>query len=343
MDRRLFSYHLPESRIAQAPLSERSAARMLVLPRHEGPWQDRMVRELPDLLQPGDLLVANASRVIPARLWARKPSGGEVEILVERLLSARLARVQLRVSKKPALGAHVILEDGSRLLLQAREGAFFDFSAETDWLELLTRMGHMPLPPYITREDDSQDRERYQTVYAERPGSVAAPTAGLHFDQALLDRVRARGVELAMVTLHIGAGTFQPMRHDDLDQHQMHAEWLEVSAEVVEKIKATRARGGRVIAIGTTTVRALESAASAGELMPYQGDTELFIRPGFQFKVVDALFTNFHLPESTLLVMISAFAGRERVLAAYEHAVQAEYRFFSYGDAMFLAPPQASP
>lgn len=342
MRRSDFDYDLPAALIAQHPLPERGASRLLVLDGPSGAIGDRCFADLPDLLRPGDLLVFNDTRVLPARLFAHKPTGGRVEILIERLLGPRTASAQVRASKAPRPGTTLVLAGGEPLLVTGREDDLFLLRAVADDLSaLLRRHGHMPLPPYIDRPDTAADQTRYQTVYAARDGAVAAPTAGLHFDAQMLARLQAMGVASTQVTLHVGAGTFQPVRVEDLDQHRMHAEWLEVSARACAAITAARARGGRVIAIGTTSVRSLESAARATpatvpEVRPYRGDTRLFIRPGWRFRVVDALLTNFHLPQSTLLMLVSAFAGHAQVMAAYRHAVAARYRFFSYGDAMFL-------
>jgi S-adenosylmethionine:tRNA ribosyltransferase-isomerase len=336
-----FRYELPPELIAQAPLPERSASRLLVADARRGALEDRAFRDLPDFLAPGDLLVFNDTRVIPARLFGRKDSGGEVEILIERVLGAHEALVQLRASKTPKEGRHIDLADGTRVRILAREEGFWRVAFETEEpLEaVLARVGHMPLPPYIERADTEADRERYQTVYADKPGAVAAPTAGLHFDAPLLDRLDEMGVGRAFVTLHVGAGTFQPVRVDDPTRHVMHREWIEVDQGLVDRITATRARGRRVIAVGTTVVRALETCAASGEPRGCRGDTQIFIYPGHRFRMFDALVTNFHLPESTLLMLVSAYAGREFVLLAYRHAVAARYRFFSYGDAMLLLPP----
>ena len=337
MQRSDFRFQLPPELIAQRPLPERAGSRLLVLDGPTGVSSDRLFRDLPRLLAPGDLLVFNDTRVLPARLHAHKETGGRVEVLVERMLGARSAVAHLRASRTPRPDTALVLPGGERLRVTGREEGLFVLASEgVDVAELLDRHGHMPLPPYIERADDAADRERYQTVYGRRAGAVAAPTAGLHFDGAMLARLKAMGVSFANVTLHVGAGTFQPVREEDLDKHRMHAEWLEVSAEVCEQVAATRARGGRVIAVGTTSVRSLETAAASGEPAPYRGDSRLFIRPGYRFRVVDALLTNFHLPESTLLMLVCAFAGYESVMAAYRHAVAARYRFFSYGDAMFL-------
>jgi len=335
-----FAYHLPPELIAQAPLPERSASRLLLVPPAPAALEDRQVRDLDQLLQPGDLLVFNDTRVIPARLFGAKATGGRVEILIERLLGAQDVRAQLGVSKSPKAGSVIDLDAGGQAEVLGRDGEFYLLrlhvpGALEDWLE---QAGRLPLPPYITRDVDNADKQRYQTVFAREAGAVAAPTAGLHFDQTLLDRLSARGVQLGHVTLHVGAGTFQPVRVEDLSEHRMHSERVRVSAELVEKVRATRAAGGRVIGVGTTVVRALESATSDGVLAAYEGETRIFITPGYTITSVDALLTNFHLPESTLLMMISAFAGRRRVFAAYAHAIAQRYRFFSYGDAMLLFP-----
>ena len=337
MQRSDFAFDLPPELIAQTPLPERAASRLLCLDRHGG-LSDRRFDAVPELLAPGDLLVLNDTRVIPARLLGRKDSGGRVEVLVERVLDARRVLAQVRASKTPRAGALLHLEGAVDARVLGREDEFFilELAGDEDVLTLLERHGHMPLPPYIARADAPADRERYQTVYARNPGAVAAPTAGLHFDQPLLERLQQQGVELAHVTLHVGAGTFQPLRVERLEAHVMHAERVEVNARTCEQIAAAKVRGGRVIAVGTTVVRSLESAAQSGALQPYAGETRLFITPGFRFNVVDALITNFHLPESTLLMLVCAFGGYEAVMRAYRHAVEQRYRFFSYGDAMFV-------
>jgi len=337
MKRTDFYYQLPAELIAQRPLEHRSASRLLCYDRQSGALSDRQFSELPELLNPGDLLVFNNTEVIPARLYARKDSGGRVEILVERLLNRQECLAQVRASKSPKPGRKLVLEDGSELWVLGRQDGFFHLrSNDADLMGLLQELGHMPLPPYITREDNEADRRRYQTVFAETPGAVAAPTAGLHFDQGLLERLRIAGIQSTTVTLHVGAGTFQPVRVDNIEDHQMHAEWLEVSRAACDAIAATKARGGRVIAVGTTAVRSLETAAQGGTLQPFSGDSRIFIYPPYRFRVVDAMITNFHLPESTLLMLVSAFAGYEQTLVAYRHAVEQTYRFFSYGDAMLL-------
>ncbi len=337
-----FDFELPEELIAQQPLPERRASRLLLLDPLSGALQDAHFAEIGDYLEPGDLLVFNNTRVFPARLFGRKHSGGKVELLVERLLGDRRVLAHLRASKSPKPGTPITLEGRIECVMSERDGDLFVLDLADDqsgsWLELLQRHGHMPLPPYIQRADDEADRERYQTVFAERTGAVAAPTAGLHFDDELIESLRDQGIATAFVTLHVGAGTFQPMRVEEVSQHVMHAEQVEVPAESCERINQTRARGGRVVAVGTTVVRSLEAAARerGGHLAPWQGDTRLFITPGFEFRVVDALLTNFHLPRSTLLMLVSAFAGRDFILGAYAHAVRQGYRFFSYGDAMFI-------
>ena len=337
MKRTDFHFDLPQELIAQQPLERRSDSRLLHLPRTAGGPADRMFRHLPELVKAGDLLVFNNTRVIPARLFGRKETGGRVEVLIERLLSDEECLAQLRVSKSLREGSRVIIDDGAALEWVGREDSFFRLRAVGVGLtELLEAHGHMPLPPYISREDTPADRERYQTVYARTPGAVAAPTAGLHFDQSVLDALAEKGIERAEVTLHVGAGTFQPVRCDEIEEHRMHAEYLEVSQATCDAVARTRERGGRVIAVGTTAVRSLETAARKGELQPFAGDSRIFIYPGFRFQVIDGLLTNFHLPESTLLMLVSALAGRERILSAYRHAVRARYRFFSYGDAMLI-------
>jgi len=346
-----FHYDLPEELIAQAPLAERSASRLLVVPPAPAAYDDRHVRDLPDLLQPGDLLVFNDTRVIPARLFGQKESGGRVEILIERLLPDAQARVQMRASKSPKPGSRIVLDGGGQAEVLGREDAFFvvRFEVGEPLEQWLARVGRLPLPPYIQREPDAADAERYQTVFAREVGAVAAPTAGLHFDEQMLDTLARHGIRQAFVTLHVGAGTFQPVRVEDLSRHQMHSERYSVPPETLAQVLATRRAGGRVVAVGTTSVRALESAArqlrEAGPAQPsaaaLEGDTRLFITPGYEFAWVDALITNFHLPRSTLLMLVSALAGMAPIQRAYAHAVQSRYRFFSYGDAMFIESPQS--
>lgn len=333
-----FVYELPDELIARFPLPERSAARLLLaraVSTKEVVLADRMVRDFPDLLDPQDLLVFNNTRVLPARLFGQKASGGRVEVLIERLKSAHEASAYVRASKSPKVGG-VIHIGAAEVRVTGRHEALFVLHSETPWAELLAAQGEMPIPPYLERAALESDKQRYQTVFAKHSGAVAAPTAGLHFDEALLSAIRTRGVATTEVTLHVGAGTFQPVRHENLAEHVMHEEWLQVGQEAVDAVNACQARGGRVVAVGTTSLRALEAAAAGGELAPFSGDTNLFITPGYRFRVVDALLTNFHLPESTLLMLVSAFAGYNNIRAAYQHAIAARYRFFSYGDAMFL-------
>lgn len=370
-----FDYVLPGELIAQQPLPERTGGRLLVL-EGSGP-RDSRIREIGGLLRAGDLLVLNDTRVIPARLLGRKATGGRVEVLVERIESSDTALALVRASKSPPMGSRLLLEEALEMEVLGREGMFFRLRLlnRSDFLEALQVYGHVPLPPYIERPDNPEDQARYQTVFAAKDGAVAAPTAGLHFDAALLDALRKQGVRVTTITLHVGAGTFQPVKVTDTDDHEMHAEYAEVGPEACAEIAACRARGGRVVAVGTTSMRSLESAAlaSAGVVLdaardhgsgaavsaapmgvsldgqpavdrgstvlkPFTGETRLFITPGYRFRVVDRLVTNFHLPQSTLLMLVTAFGGYRRVMAAYEHAVTARYRFFSYGDAMWLAP-----
>ncbi|MBT1446296.1 tRNA preQ1(34) S-adenosylmethionine ribosyltransferase-isomerase QueA [Shewanella sp. JM162201] len=335
-----FTFDLPNELIARYPMAERTASRLLQLDGSSGALSDRQFTDILSLIEPGDLMIFNNTRVIPARLFGQKASGGKLEILVERMLDDKRILAHVRSSKSPKPGTEIQLDGGFTMVMDARHDALFELSLKDDKtiLEVLEAVGHMPLPPYIDRPDDDADKERYQTVYNERPGAVAAPTAGLHFDEKILAALKEKGVDTAFVTLHVGAGTFQPVRVDNILEHKMHSEWADVPADVVEKIRATKAAGKRVIAVGTTSVRSLESAAkaSAGELQPFCGDTDIFIYPGFEFKVVDAMVTNFHLPESTLIMLVSAFAGFDEVLNAYRHAVAQKYRFFSYGDAMFV-------
>ncbi|HRP98101.1 MAG TPA: tRNA preQ1(34) S-adenosylmethionine ribosyltransferase-isomerase QueA [Rhodocyclaceae bacterium] len=332
-----FDYILPPALIAQAPLPNRCDSRLLVLDGER--LDDRRIIDLPGLVRPGDLLVFNDSRVIHARLHGRKETGGQVEVLVERPVGPHEALAQVRASKSPPTGSRLHLADAFDVTVLGRVGEFFHlrFPDDADVMELLERHGKLPLPPYIERAADDHDESRYQTVYARAPGSVAAPTAGLHFDQALLARLTARGARTAWLTLHVGAGTFQPVRVHDLGEHRMHRERYVLPQETVDAIAATRAAGGRVIAVGTTSLRALEGAAQDGPFEAGVGETELFILPGFRFQIADALLTNFHLPRSTLLMLVSAFAGIEPVRRAYAHAVAQAYRFFSYGDAMLIA------
>ena len=337
-----FYYELPEALIAQEPSGERSASRLLVLDGEA--TEDRRFAELPELLGPGDLLVFNDTRVIPARLHGEKQTGGRVEVVVERLLGGSDVLALVRASKPPRRGQRLHLGPVSVEVL-GRRGDLFElrFPANEPVVALLERIGTTPLPPYITRPAEPRDRERYQTVYARRAGAAAAPTAGLHFTPELMQQLERRGVERAFLTLHVGAGTFAPVRVEELHEHRMHAEVFEIGAETAEAVNRARREGRRVIAVGTTVVRALESAAGAGgRIEPFSGETDIFIYPGHRFRTVDALITNFHLPESTLLMLVCAFAGTGRVLAAYRHAVEKEYRFFSYGDAMFIGSVASS-
>ncbi|NIP47105.1 MAG: tRNA preQ1(34) S-adenosylmethionine ribosyltransferase-isomerase QueA [Gammaproteobacteria bacterium] len=333
-----FRFELPPELIAQYPLEHRRESRLLVMNGCDGGLEDRRFDELGSLLEPGDLLVMNDTRVIKARLAARKPTGGRVEILVERIVDARRALAHVRASRSPALGSQLIIDDGVRVRVCGRRDDLFELEIEGAHTidALIAESGRVPLPPYIRREPERLDEERYQTVYAREDGAVAAPTAGLHFDADMLEALRDAGVGIAFITLRVGAGTFQPLRSDDVDAHVMHAEHARVSEAVCEQVAETRRRGGRVVAVGTTSVRALESASAGGVLAPFEGETRLFIKPGHVFRSVDALLTNFHLPESTLLMLVCAFAGFDNVMRAYRHAVAARYRFFSYGDAMFV-------
>jgi S-adenosylmethionine:tRNA ribosyltransferase-isomerase len=333
-----FDFELPAELIAQFPAEVRSGSRLLCLDGNTGEVRDRMFCDLPSLLEPGDLLVFNDTRVINARLNGVKQSGGKVEVLVERMLGMHRALAHIRASHSPKPGSRLTLEGQVEVEVLGRQEDLFEleFLGETPLVELLERYGKLPLPPYIAHAADTQDEERYQTVYARTPGAVAAPTAGLHFDDGVMQALAEKGVAQAFVTLHVGAGTFQPVRVEEISQHKMHSEWYEIPQETVDAIRRTRDRGGKVVAVGTTAMRALESAARAGELAPGSGDTDIFITPGYRFKVVDRLLTNFHLPRTTLLMLVSAFAGREHVLSAYRHAVEQRYRFFSYGDAMLI-------
>lgn len=333
-----FRFDLPDELIAQYPSTDRTASRLLALNGNSGALQDLQFTDLLSQLDSKDLLVFNNTKVIPARLLGHKETGGKVEVLVERVLDHERALVHIKSSKSPGAGRRLILEETLEAEVITRHDALFELRfINTDSLvEALESVGRMPLPPYIERDVDKADLERYQTVYAQRLGAVAAPTAGLHFDEALLEQIKAKGIETAELTLHVGAGTFQPVRVDDVRSHQMHSEVIEVSEQVCQQVRAARARGGRVIAVGTTSVRALESASQTGQIEPFEGETDIFIYPGYQFKSVDAMVTNFHLSESTLLMLVSAFAGKQHILDAYQHAIEQRYRFFSYGDAMFI-------
>jgi S-adenosylmethionine:tRNA ribosyltransferase-isomerase len=338
MDRSEFHYDLPPELIAQAPLRARRLSRLLVLDGASGGLADRRFADLPQLLAAGDLLVLNDTRVLPARLIGRKPTGGRVELLLERITGPQRAIMQLRASHVPRAGAVMELPGGARARVEGRRGQLFELAFDRDVTALLEAHGEVPLPPYIERAADADDRERYQTVFARSAGAVAAPTAGLHFDREMLTTLDAAGIAHAFLTLHVGAGTFAPVRTDRIEDHELHAERLSVPPAVCEAVERCRARGGRVVAVGTTSVRALETAARDGTLAPFDGESRLFIYPGYRFRVVDALVTNFHLPESSLLMLVAAFAGLTATLAAYRHAVAERYRFFSYGDAMFVTP-----
>ena len=337
-----FSYALPPHLIAQQALQDRTASRLLMVENTENDTascQNKIFSDLIDFIQPDDLLVFNNTRVIPARLYGKKSTGGKIEILVERLLSETSLLAHIKSSKSPKEGAILTLENKIQVKVIGRKGALFELNVlnDTPLLELLEQYGHIPLPPYIERPDTEDDRARYQTVFAKTPGAVAAPTAGLHFSTALLAQLKQKGVHTAQVTLHVGAGTFQPVRVENLSEHKMHSEWVEVDRGVCKAVADCKKRGGKVIAVGTTSVRSLESAAKEGELRPFSGDTRLFITPGYQFNVVDRMITNFHLSESTLLMLVSAFSGYKTIKQVYQHAIKEEYRFFSYGDAMYLA------
>ncbi len=333
-----FDFELPKELIAQHPTKERTHSRLLALEKTTGTTQDLHFPDIVNFLNPGDLLVFNNTKVIPARLYGQKSTGGKVEVFIERLLDDNSAIAFLKTSKRPQLGMPIYFDD---LILKptARKGMFYlvETQNNTSLTELMDNYGHMPLPPYIQREDELDDKDRYQTVYAQEKGAVAAPTAGLHFDESLLQQIKEKGVNTAFVTLHVGAGTFQPVKTDSIDDHIMHKEWLQVTEEVAELVKETKAKGNKVIAVGTTAVRCLETASQSGKIQAYTGDTNIFIYPGYQFKVVDSLLTNFHLPESTLIMLVSAKCGRKNTLNAYKHAVEQKYRFFSYGDAMFIS------
>ena len=329
-----FDFDLPPERIAQHPLPDRSASRLLQLDGDQ--VTDRHFADIVDQLQPGDLLVMNNTRVLKARFFGVKETGGQVEVLVERVQDKRTVLAQVRASKSPKPGNRIRLADAFDVTVGERAGEFFTLHFEGDVFELIEAHGRLPLPPYIEHNADEFDEQRYQTVYSKEPGAVAAPTAGLHFDQPLLDRLAAKGVKLAYVTLHVGAGTFQPVRVEDLSAHQMHSEWYTIPEETVEAVRAAKAAGRDVVAVGTTSLRALESASQSGELEAGSDDTALFITPGYTFKTVTRLITNFHLPKSTLMMLVSAFAGYHEIRKAYAHAIANEYRFFSYGDAMLL-------
>ncbi|WP_293748504.1 tRNA preQ1(34) S-adenosylmethionine ribosyltransferase-isomerase QueA [uncultured Paraglaciecola sp.] len=338
-----FQFELPENLIARYPTEKRSSSRLMHLSGNNGEVSQKQFADIVDLIDQGDLLIFNNTRVIPARLLGQKESGGKVEVLIERVLDEHRVLAHVRASKSPKVGSKLVLEGSVHAEMIARHDALFElkFLNNEPVLELLEQFGHMPLPPYIDRPDEDSDKERYQTVYNKVPGAVAAPTAGLHFDEHILQQLKDKGVKSEYVTLHVGAGTFQPVRVDNILEHQMHSEYAEVSQQVVDAILATKAAGKRVIAVGTTSVRSIESAAQAAlkagtELAPFLSDTDIFIYPGYEFQLVDAMLTNFHLSESTLLMLVSAFCGKENIENAYQQAIEQEYRFFSYGDAMFL-------
>ena len=333
-----FNFELPAELIAQAPLAERSHSRLLIVPADSNSYQDRQFTDLLDYLQAGDLLIFNDTRVIPARIFGQKATGGQVEILIERLLPDQQVRAQIGASKAPKPGSSITLTDGTLIKVLSVDKGFYQLQFETEEpVEMvLNRIGKMPLPPYIQRDATSDDDSRYQTVFAKHSGAVAAPTAGLHFDQNLLDALKQKGIEFGHITLHVGAGTFLPMRTDNINDHVMHSEWLNVGAELCSQIADAKARDSRIIAVGTTVLRALETAIDDGVVKPFAGDTCIFIFPGYKIRSIDALVTNFHLPESTLLMLVSAFAGKSRIFDAYQYAIEQKYRFFSYGDAMLL-------
>ncbi|MBE0358412.1 MULTISPECIES: tRNA preQ1(34) S-adenosylmethionine ribosyltransferase-isomerase QueA [Pseudoalteromonas] len=335
-----FSFDLPDELIARFPKTDRTSSRLLKLDGPSGEIEHKVFSDILELVHENDLLVFNNTRVIPARMFGQKASGGKVEVLVERVLDEHRVLAHVRASKSLKPGNEVILEGKAKAIMVARHDTLFEleFDHSQNVLDILNDIGHMPLPPYIDRPDNEADRERYQTVYGEKPGAVAAPTAGLHFDKQLMAALKEKGVQMAFVTLHVGAGTFQPVRVETIDEHVMHSEYIEVPQDVVDAVAQTKANGGRVIAVGTTSMRSLESAAKihGGKLDTYFGDTDIFIYPGYQFNVVDAMVTNFHLPESTLIMLVSAFSGQENIMGAYNTAIEQQYRFFSYGDAMFL-------
>ena len=342
MRRRNFHYHLPPELIAQAPPARRDGARLLCLPAGASKPRDSVFKQFHQLLVPGDVLVINDTRVVPARLYGAKPSGGKVEVLIDRLLDSRRCLAQARAGKSLKIGGEILVDGENAIKVIGRRGELFELQATgaRDWPAIMDAVGHVPLPPYIKRADTAADKSRYQTVYAARPGAVAAPTAGLHFDELMLRRVADNGVHIARVTLHVGAGTFQPVRAERVEDHTLHKEWIDVGEDAARMINAARAGGGRVVAVGTTCARALETAAGngRGRVIKTTGETDLFIYPGYRFKAVDALLTNFHLPQSSLLMLVAAFGGHERVMSAYQYAVAQRYRFFSYGDAMWIEP-----
>lgn len=334
-----FDYHLPTELIAQHPLKNRNDSRLLLINKQTGAVNDSFFHQLEEALKPNDCLILNNTQVFPARIYGKKHSGGKIEVLVERIIDDKTIYAHVKSSKSPKHGALLILDGAINCEMIGRHEDLFILSLQMDstWLELLEQHGHMPLPPYIERQDDDEDKTRYQTVYAKTAGAVAAPTAGLHFTDNQLENLKQQGIDHDFITLHVGAGTFQPVRCENVDEHIMHKEWASLSPEVCEKIKQTKEKGGRVIAVGTTVTRCLEFGALSGTLKPFTGDTDLFIKPGFKYQVVDALITNFHLPKSTLLMLVSAFATKKIMDDAYQHAIQQKYRFFSYGDAMLIS------
>lgn len=340
-----FNYDLPEALIAQFPTQKRTESRLLVVPEKRDDFDHVQFPAFLNYVQSGDLIIFNDTRVMNARLYGQKESGGKIECLIERVLDDHTALAHIKASHAPLVGSRIMLENVLHAEVKARQDALFvlQFSNPETLTQLLSQYGHLPLPPYIARDVKENDVERYQTVYAKNLGAVAAPTAGLHFDEKLLQALRDKKIDMGFVTLHVGAGTFQPVRVDNLSEHVMHSEHVTVSEELCAQIKACRSRGGRVIAVGTTVVRSLESAAKTGEIAPFCGDTNIFITPGFQFHVVDMLLTNFHLPKSTLMMLVCAFAGFDRIMKAYAEAIKKQYRFFSYGDAMLLYKKRQSP
>jgi S-adenosylmethionine:tRNA ribosyltransferase-isomerase len=336
MRRDLFKFDLPDELIARQPTEQRQGSRLLYLNSLHDQLEHQQFTDLISHIQPGDLMVFNNTKVIPARLFGQKESGGKVELLIERVVDKFSVLSHVRASKSPKIGARLVFENGYSAEMLGRADDLFELKFSAPVLDVLDQIGHMPLPPYIDRNDTDEDRSRYQTVYAQQLGAVAAPTAGLHFDDQMLADIQSKGAQIAFVTLHVGAGTFQPVRVDNILDHNMHSEWLQVSDQVCQQVRDTKAAGGRVIAVGTTSVRCLETAARSGEIATFEGDTDIFIYPGYEFKVVDALLTNFHLSESTLLMLVSAFSGYAPIMQADHEAVAERYRFFSYGDAMFL-------
>lgn len=333
-----FDYQLPEQLIAKFPSSKRCKSRLLAVDKVCGSLEHVQFEQIIDLLNPEDCLICNDTRVIPARIKGQKSTGGQIELMFERLLDEQLFLAQIRASHAPKPGSTLCFSQDIHMSVVGRDGPFFvcRFEDDRDVMAILDLIGEIPLPPYFERDPEAMDKERYQTVYAKHHGAVAAPTAGLHFDEALLEKIKQHGIDVAYLTLHVGAGTYQPVRAENITDHKMHAEYINVSEEVCATVNKTKQRGGRVIAVGTTSVRSLESAAQEGELKPFQGNTDIFIYPGYEFKVVDGLITNFHLPKSSLLMLVSALAGREHIMQAYQAAIVEQYRFYSYGDAMFI-------